>query len=81
MTINLDRLLATIEHELESGVEERCPGYRVRLATTIERLLRAEQAWIRDRTPVNPAFKSECKAAGAFLLENSAATDTTSSKV
>ena len=64
MTLNVDQLLATIREQLDSRVEERYPGYRARLAEAIARLLQAEQAWRRDRTPVNRGFDRECREVG-----------------
>ena len=67
MTLNVDQLLATVREQLGSRVEERYPGYRARLADAIARLLQAEQAWRRDRTPVNPRFDEECREVGDSL--------------
>lgn len=68
MAMNVGKLIETIEAQIQDLVQERRPGYRVRLSKAIEQLLRAERAWRRDRTPVNPVFTEECKKVGAYLL-------------
>lgn len=67
MTVNVEKLLSTIEEQIHQHVDERYHGYKVRLSQTIERLLLAEQAWQRDHTPVNPEFMQQCQDLGAEL--------------
>ena len=68
MTVNVEKLLNTIEEQIHQHVDERYPGYKVRLSQTIERLLLAEQAWQRDHTPVNPEFMKQCQDLGFELV-------------
>lgn len=70
MAVNLQQLQQTIIESITAEIPERAPGYRVKLAETIVRLVVLERDHERTARSINKEFERECTKTGQYLTDS-----------